>query len=416
MKKVLCVFLSLLLLLGCLAGCASSGKTPNDNAKSDNVQNNNEQSAPAESDSSDADKAPEASSDDAPEAPESAGVQIPADLPHYKIGVSYTSFTTAIGALYKASLESLSEAYNVEFVFLESSGASSEQAQMALDTAMQSGLDGLISVSASASIMESARTAGDIPVVAFQFVPRNDDVQAELLSYSNYLGSVASDDYACGMAAADALYEAGSRNIAVCAMTPGLSKSQDQRVAGFLDGIAQHDDMKVIADDYSRGDYATAISAFAAAYPEMDGIFATFANESVYQTIFSEGLADKVKLATADISDSVPDFLDNGTLVYVNSGNLIMEAFAVLYNDLYDGTKLIPDSSVVYFPFIDIHSSEEYETYMKYVEGNLPVYTPEELAELIHGFNPEMTSEKLLELANSYSLNSIVERHKGMVE
>lgn len=404
MKKVLCVFLSLMLLLGCLAGCASSEKPQNDNAGNDAAQ-----SVPAP-------EAAQAQEDAVQEASVQTAVQIPADLPHYKIGVSYTSFTTAIGALYKASLESLGEAYHVEFVFLESSGVSSEQAQMALDTALQSGLDGLISVSASASIMESAKTAGDIPVVAFQFVPRNDDVQAELVSYSNYLGSVASDDYACGMAAADALYEAGSKNIAVCAMTPGLSKSQDQRVAGFLDGVAQHDDMKVIADDYSRGDYATAISAFAAAYPEMDGIFATFANESVYQTIFSEGLVGTVKLATADISDSVPDFLDSGTLVYVNSGNLIMESFAVLYNYLYDGTKLIPDGSVVYFPFIDIHSSEEYETYMKYVEGELPVYTPEEFAELIHGFNPEMTAEKLLELADAYSLDSIVARHKGMVE
>ena len=52
----------------------------------------------------------------------------------------------------------------------------------------------------------------------------------------------------------------------------------------------------IIAEDYSMMGFADSISSFAAAYPEMDGIFSVILNESVFQAVTTEGLVGQVKL------------------------------------------------------------------------------------------------------------------------
>lgn len=89
-----------------------------------------------------------------------------------------------------------------------------------------------------------------------------------------------------------------------------------------------------------------------------------------------------------------------------------MIGFALLYNYLYDGTRIIPDTSVTLRrPFIEVKSSEEYEHYLKHVDGGIPVYTAEEIAALIHGFNPEASYGSFAKASADYSLGDIVARH-----
>ena len=343
-------------------------------------------------------------------------VAIPSDLPKKKIGVIYNSYTDKLGSQLKAALESLAEPFNVEFNFIET-GTSQEQGQSIVDSALQTGLDGVLSVTVTAAQLETGKKSGNIPFVCFGGSPVDAAAVAEITSYDNYLGAIVNSDFMLGQQACDALYNAGCRNIAVCGISPGLAKNQDDRLAGFKEQIKKYPDMKIIAEDLSHAAWANAIAAFAAAYPEMDGLFSTAANESVYQAMQTAGLIGSVKLATADVSESTPDYLDNGTIVYIAGGqyNTIMSAFAVLYNYLYDGTRIIPDSSkTVETPFVALMSADDLERYSTYIESDTMVYTPEEMASMIIGINSNFTPEKFVKFNANFGLADVAERHKDL--
>ena len=343
-------------------------------------------------------------------------VVIPSNLPPKKIGVIYSSFTDKLGGQFKVALESLQKDFNVEFKFIET-GTSTEQGQSAVDSALQTGLDGVMAVSVTAAMLETGKKAGDIPFVGFGSAPADDAAMQEITSYDNYLGVIVNSDFMLGQQACDALYNSGCRNIGICGISPGLAKNHDDRLAGFKDEIKKYPDMKIVAEDLSHAAWANAIAAFAAAYPEMDGLFSTAANESVYQAMQTSGLIGSVKLATADISESTPDYLDNGTIVYIAGGqyNTIMSAFVVMYNYLYDGTRILPDSAVaVGSPFIALQSADDIERYQTFIEGDTMVYTPDEMASMIIGFNKNFTPEKFIQVNANFGLADVAERHKDL--
>lgn len=340
-------------------------------------------------------------------------VRIPADLPRYRIGVMYYTFTDKLGSQMKNSLDYLAGAFNIEFVYIEAT-YSSEAGQAALETALQTDLDGVIAVSSGVAFVEACKNAGNVPFVSIQIEPNDDQVAKDMAAYDCYLGAVCENDYQVGVNAIEALYAGGVRNLGICGLTPGLARSHDERIRGVKYAISQHSDLKLAAEDYTMAEYAKSISSFAAAYPEMDGLFSTQGVETIYQTMNTEGLIGSVKLAAVDISESTGDYFDNGTLVSIAGGQYgtTMVGFAILYNYLCDGTRVIPDTSVTMRrPFIEVKNSEEFANYVKYVDSAIPVYTVDEIAALIHGFNSEVSFDTFTKLAEDYSLADVVARH-----
>ena len=342
----------------------------------------------------------------------STKVTIPSNLPKKKIGVFAYSFADSYGLREKSIMESLAKTFNVEFVFIEW-GVTPDANLAAFEPALQTGLDGVIVAGGSVALMEATKKAGNIPLIGAAALM--DDAKGKQLSaYDNFLGQITPNDYISGENSADALYAAGCRKVAAIGVTPGLSAALDARMQGFKDRVAaKYPDMKIIAQDLSL-DFVKAISSFAAAYPEMDGIFTTGLNEQAYQAITNEGLVGKIKLVSYDIAQSTKDFFDNGTLVY-DAGlqyNAYFDAFVVLYNYLYNGTKLIPDTSkAVTTNYIEIKNSADYQTILKVANGDLQVYTPDEIAGMIKGFNPSFTFEDFVKINEAYSVADLVARH-----
>ena len=332
-------------------------------------------------------------------------------FPRKSIGVIYSSFTDELGSSYKQSLESLASYFNIEFKFVET-GYNTEEGQALSDAMLQSGVDGVIAVSPTVSLLDAAEK-NNIAVVGLN-EPVDEATAAQFKAYVNYLGAVPNDDYNIGQKAAQVLYNAGCRNICITCLTAGTSKNHDDRYRGFKEEIAKHPEVKILAENASRAQWSAAINTFAAAYPEMDGIFMTACSEPAYQAIKKNGLIGKVVIATADISESTVDYIENGTIKMIAGGqyNRAMLAFAVLYNYLYDGTVIITNESKSYSsPFIFIESREDYENYQKYVniiETGKAVYSPEYIASLIKGLNPEMTPEKFEAECAAYSLENVM--------
>jgi ABC-type sugar transport system substrate-binding protein len=342
---------------------------------------------------------------------------IPEDLPHYKIALVYGSFTDMLGTQMMNSMNYLSEAFNVEFVFIESGYG--EEVVTAIESALETGLDGILIVGATPAVVDAAQKAGNVPVVMIQAEPTTEEQAAEMASFENYLGAICENDYDVGYRAVEALYEEGARNFCIAGLTKGISKTHDQRAQAAIDFINSKDDAVLLAEDYSMGLWADAVQSFSAAFPEMDGLFVTGGMEAVYQAMRTEGLSGRVKYATIDIQPSTGEYFESGDLAWIAGGQYgtTMVGFAVLYNYLSDGTRIIPDPAVtMYRPFLEVNDYGEYEVYLTYVDGAIPVYTIEEIGQMIHSFSPAAEFEYFMALAEAYSIEDIQTRHAELFD
>lgn len=358
--------------------------------------------------------APAAPATVAPAEPDS-GVTIPSNLPKKKIGMSRSTFSDSLGILLKTNLESFAGPFNVEFMFVEF-GNSMEGAQAGLESMLQADLDGMLMELAGEAAIAAVDQAG-VPMVVSGSISA-DELKA-VSKYSNFLGNIGIESYYVGLNAADALYAAGCRNVGVVGLTAGLVPEFDARRGGFIDGVAKHPDMKIIAEDLSMGQFDKGVQTFAASFPEMDGIFAEVATDAIYQAILTNGLIGKVKMAGIEVFEMAGTFFDNGTLVYLAGGQqqTNIASFAVLYNYLFDGTRLISDTSqMILTNYIEVKSSTEFDMYKKLVDGTVPVYTPEEMAAMIVGFNPSFTPDDYARLLTQYTLEDVAKRHADLLK
>ena len=218
-------------------------------------------------------------------------------LPSYKIIFTYGNFADVTGGQLKSSMEYLAPGMNVEFVFLETGYG--EESVATLEAAVARGdIDGIILAQAASPALLTA--AQGIPLVSACSAPSREEEAKEISGFSNYLGSIINGDYAAGKDAAQALYDAGCRKICFAGLTQGMSKAHDDRRAGFMDFLNDHPDMKLLGEDFSRGQAAQAVSSFAAAFPDMDGFFASASN-GVLTAIQTEGLVGKLKASIFDV-------------------------------------------------------------------------------------------------------------------
>jgi ABC-type sugar transport system substrate-binding protein len=341
------------------------------------------------------------------------------DIPRYRIAVMYAGFTDKLGIQMKNAMEYLADAFNIELVFVEYGRGGAESMLTALESALQSGLDGVMSPDATPAMLDACRKAGNVPVVIMQGEPSTPGVAGEMAQFDNYLGAVCENDYDVGYRAVEALYNKGSRYFSVCGITKGFSRIHDQRAQAALDFIAIKEDTKLLAEDYSIGGIKEAIDSFAASYPEMDGIFSTYGSEASYQAIHSNGLTGKIRYACIDITESTGEYLSSGDLSWIAGGQYgtTIVGFAILYNYLADKTRIIPDTSVtLYRPFLEVGSLEDFEIYMKYVDGKIPVYSIGEVGNMIHNFNPDVNFTFFQQMSQDYSIADIQRRHEELFE
>lgn len=337
------------------------------------------------------------------------------NLPKYKIGLVYSQFTDKLGSQMQNAMKYLADAFNVEFSYIES-GGDAEQTLKIMESAAETGLDGVLMVNVTPAILDAM---GKIPIVAIQSEPTNSEVAAEMSGFDNYLGAVCENDYEVGYKAAEALYKQGARKFGLLGLTKGLSKTHDQRATAFIDFIKEKDDAELLAEDYSLAKLAEGIASFAASFPEMDGLFSTLGMETAYQAMRTESLTGNVKFATIDISESTGDYFESNDLAWIAGGQYgtTMVGFAMLYNYLADGTRIITDTKETFYrPFLEISNIEEYETYVKYVDSEIPVYSIGEVANMIHAFNEKADFEYFQNMAKDYSIDDIKSRHAELFD
>lgn len=399
MKRLLALIVALVMVFS-LAACGSGA-----GENSENPGGNENSASPNNSDSGSVDNQGTSGTTGTDETKD---FEFPADIPAKKIGVVGVFTGNELYIQWKSNLSSMGEKFNVEFQFVDQNDLGGDTTS-AIENLCTAGVDGILMQGTSESILEILDRY-NVPMASYcQTYPQD---QMDLFaSYNSFLGLITEDDTVSAAHAAEAMYEAGCRNVAIAGLQRGLAQIMDDRADYFK---ARFEELggTIIAEDYSLMQFANSISSFAAAYPQMDGIFSTILNESVFQTFTTEGLAGQVKIAGFDMSDSCDAFFKSGDLVFAATGQqaTILTAFAVLYNDMYDGTRLIPDSSkMVSRNFIEIHNAQECQDYNDYIRFST-CYSPEELGYMIVGFNPKYTFEDFEAMHMAFSIEDVKSR------
>lgn len=151
-----------------------------------------------------------------------------------------------------------------------------------------------------------------IPVVIFD---SGLDEGPEIVSY------VATDNYKGGKMAADAMAKAiGEEGNVILLRYLAGSESTEQREQGFLDGLKEYPDIKVVSSDQRGGDNTTASkekvdSLLQLHGKDLDGIFAVCepnANGTL-EALRNAGLNQKVKFIAFDPSDSLIEAMKDGS-------------------------------------------------------------------------------------------------------
>ncbi|MFK7766277.1 MAG: substrate-binding domain-containing protein [Mariniblastus sp.] len=168
-----------------------------------------------------------------------------------------------------------------------------------------------------------------IPVVIFD---SGLDDGPKIVSY------VATDNYKGGQLAAEEMAKAiGKKGNVILLRYLAGSESTEQRERGFLDGIAEYSNIKVVSSDQRGGENATTakekvdqlLQLFGS---ELAGIFAVCepnANGTL-EALRNAGLDGKVKFIAFDPSDGLVEGLENGSV----SGIVLQDPVAMGYRSV----------------------------------------------------------------------------------
>lgn len=231
-----------------------------------------------------------------------------------------------------------------------------------------------------------------------------------------YCGNICEVDEQAGYDMAQGMYDAGCRYIAYLAPTAGMNTCHDERVRGIERFLDDHPDVE-LATSWRGSPFATGVQEVLAAYPDIDGLMSTGGDTAIPAAIYAAGMEKTCKYACVDIQEGVYDQLKDGVCVWVAGGQYptAQLGFALVYNGL-TGHKIMPDlATTMHRPYMYIKSAEDYENYMKYMEGSIPAYTGDEIKDLCAVYNKEASDEKLGELLQSYcdnyTMEDLLKRH-----
>ena len=335
-------------------------------------------------------------------------------LPHYDVLVTYVQFTDKLGSQFKSSIEYICNQLNCTPTFIEAN-PNGDEGLSTIQAALVNHYDFAIGVDMSEGGIKLYQDAG-VPYVCSGAILSSDEQKEAVKKFDMFLGCVGVDDYGAMAEGAQTLYDLGCRNVMWNGLPVGMSGQHDERTKGFKE-TCEKLGMNLVTENLDYTTWADGISNAAATYPELDGIGCTALGEAVYNNIVAEGLQDSVKVCGIDISEGTGKAFEDGYLAYIAGGNYVTEqiAFVVAYNYVMDGTRIIEDNSEnLLWNNINIHNVEEFNDYVKYLDGGVPAYTAQEVLEMTHWYNNDFTPADLIQAGKDFTLENVMERHADL--
>ena len=303
-----------------------------------------------------------------------SGSAASADLPSFKIGIIYSSFTDVLGYGFKRADTTAGNALNCELVFVEATGE--EAFITGAENLIQSGCDGIVASQIYGAMIEACDKAGVYLMYSGNTIT-DPDLKKLAVANAHYVGSIMEDNYAAAYAACQALYDAGSRNWAYTSIPIGVVAHYDLRTKAVENFAAEHSDVTIKAN-YLTSDITTladGTTQMLAAYPELDGFFDAFGSASVLASIYSANKNENIKYACMNTHEGCESGMEDGTVVFFCSGQYPTQAtsLCMLYNALCGYPDLFPDKGEALLrPFIYVTNLDEAAVFNKYFAEEIP--------------------------------------------
>ena len=175
---------------------------------------------------------------------------------------------------------------------------------------------------------------------------------------------------------------------------------------------------EVRTNTLTAAETTTAVENFLASFPELDGIFITGGSntilEGVIQALALHNKTGEVKVACVDFISDLDKYLEDGAIDAISGGHFVDPLFSyMLMVNKLAGTPLSDQCETMNLNFVNLTSPEDAVNYYQYVEGESFPYNEEEIRDMVKYFNPDMTIDKLKEIAGSYSVDDVVARHSA---
>lgn len=361
----------------------------------------------------------------------SAGTKSQADssgqtaaLKKFKVGLSIWGTSDALGKSCSDLVKSSVEALGGEAV-VDASGMTPEKQISSVENLISSGCDALTICPFSDSVLPKISqlcTDAKIPFTIYFREIHDAAVKKAVESSPYYVGNCCEDETTAGYNIAKSMADKGCKKILLISMPRGdtTAENREKGIAKCL----QETGMEIVSEcrDISQASDATkAVESAIAAFPDLDGVLfaslGTIGFSGAIQALKQHDKIGKIFIGSVDFPNDLQESFKDNTVAGMCGGHFADPMFTVvlLYNRLA-GTPLADKPVTLKLNFAYLKSAADADNYYKYFTGSIPVFTGDEVKQMVKYFNKDMTLEKLNQITQSYGVQDAMSRHKDLVK
>jgi hypothetical protein len=252
------------------------------------------------------------------------------------------------------------------------------------------------------------------------------DIKTQTFASKYFAGGCHEDDKQCAHDITKALADMGVKNLCVINIAKG-DTSSDLRDAGVAAAV-QETGITLLNTTYSittQTDMTKTIESYIAAYPELDGIllagtYCDAALPTIEKALADHGKNGKIKVGRIDWDTSMGDYFADGSFNVAFGGQFQIDpmlSMLILVNKVI-GTPINDDGSPCWLQtnYLELTSKEEADNFVTYFQGDLPVFTADEIkAGMIKFYDPSINADTYKDIIANFSVSDVVKRHQGMI-
>lgn len=345
-------------------------------------------------------------------------------LKKFKVGLSIWGTSDALGKSCSDLVKSSVEALGGQAV-VDASGMTPEKQISSVENLISGGCDALTICPFSDSVLPKVSqlcTEAKIPFTIYFRKIQDPSVKKAVEASPYYVGNCCEDEGTAGYNIAKSMAEKGCKNILLISMPRGDTTAENREKG--INKCVQETGMKIVSEcrDINQASDATkAVESAIAAFPNLDGVLfaseGTFGFSGAIQALKQHNKIGKIFIASIDFPDNLQESFKDNTVAGMCGGHFADPMFTVilLYNRLA-GTPLSKDPVTLNLPFTYLKSAADADNYYKYFTGTVPLYTADEVKQMVKYYNKDMSLEKLNQIMKNYGLEDAVSRHKDLLK
>lgn len=234
-------------------------------------------------------------------------------------------------------------------------------------------------------------------------------IQSIVAADPYYCGNTNEDGVTAGYNAVKTLAQAGSKNFILIKYALGVATCDD-REKGATKAIDELG-LKKVYTIVAPSDVSKAVQDALTNYPQTDAIVALggcaqYLTPSI-QGIKAVGKAGQIKTAGFDFYDAMKEDVSSKKVSLVIGGHVSTSYFAgLLALSAWRGKPINPDKKQLTIPYVYITSTDNIDQFNKYVMGDTPPYTKDEMMTALNS----SSLDDLQKIASKWSIEDIISR------